>query len=84
MLALLLVMMMHGVLVECIFAEDCCEMMGCVVMASWLVCVLVLVLCLVDFGGYLRTFTAKWSVPLSTYVLIPSTKKTLQQYLLLR
>ena len=26
---------MLGVVVECIFAEDCCEMMGCVVMATW-------------------------------------------------
>ena len=56
--------MQHGVVVECIFAEDCCEMMGCVVMATWFACVLCFVFgvwCLVFglMGGYLRTFTSK-------------------------
>jgi hypothetical protein len=61
---MLVMMMMHGVVVECIFAEDCCEMMGCVVMATWWFAYDVrgvsrlLVVSWFDFGGYLRTFTS--------------------------
>lgn len=62
MLALfvMMIVMMHGVVVECIVAEDCCEMMGCVVMATWLLCLLVFVCSLIWEVWYLRTFTSKF------------------------
>lgn len=51
---------MHGVVVECIFAEDCCEMMGCVVMATWcLLCVGVWFDCLILGGIYVHLLLSK-------------------------
>ena len=57
---------MHGVVVECIFAEDCCEMMGCIVMATWWLACGVRG-CLLVFGLILGVFTyilLRGSVPL--------------------